>query len=136
MRAQLRETSVAYEATTTKPFAETVQSCRAELQREGFGVLSEIDIQAKLAEKVGATLDSYLILGACHPPSAHRALLAAPEVGVLLPCDVTVSVEHGATVVRAMRPAGVMDKMPYPELAAVAEEVGAALRRVVERATA
>lgn len=136
MRSNLRETAVAYEATTTKPFAEAVESCRAELQREGFGVLSEIDIQAKLAEKLGVELAPYLILGACHPPSAYRSLQAAPEVGVLLPCNVTVSVEHGATMVRAMRPAGVMDKMPYPELAAVAEEVGAALRRVVERATA
>ena len=72
-----------------------------------------------------------LILGACHPPSAHRALTAAPEVGVLLPCNVTVSVEGGKTVVRAMDPAPVMGLVGKAELAAVGAEVGAALKRVV-----
>jgi uncharacterized protein (DUF302 family) len=131
----MRETAIAFEAHTATTFEDAVARCRAELQREGFGVLTEIDIQAKLREKLGVELEPYLILGACHPPSAYRALLAVPEIGVLLPCNVTVSREGGETVVRAMNPGGVMEQMANPELQAVAVEVGAALRRVVERAT-
>ncbi len=132
----MHETAVAFEAATDLTFADAVSRCRAELQREGFGVLTEIDIQAKLKEKLGVDLEPYLILGACHPPSAYRSLAAAPEVGVLLPCNVTVSREGGRTVVRAMNPAGVMQMLPNPVLAEVAQEVGAALRRVVERVAA
>ena len=63
--------------------------CRTALAAAGFGVLCEIDLQAKLLEKLGARIPPNLILGACHPPSAHRALAAAPEVTVLLPCNVS-----------------------------------------------
>lgn len=128
-------TSIAFEARTAGSFDDTVARCRAELQGEGFGVLTEIDIQAKLREKLGVELEPYLILGACHPPSALRALRAVPEIGVLLPCNVTVSREAGETVVRAMNPGGVMEQLANPELHEIAVEVGAALRRVVERAT-
>jgi uncharacterized protein (DUF302 family) len=128
----VKETAVAYEAETSLPFAKAVARCRAELQKEGFGVLTEIDIQAKLKEKLGVDLEPYLILGACHPPSAHRAIAAVPEVGVLLPCNVTVSREGGKTVVRAMNPKAVMDVLHSPLLAEIAIEVGGALRRVVE----
>ena len=127
------ETSVAFEAETSLPFAEAVERCRRELAGEGFGVLTEIDVQATLKKKLDVDRDPYLILGACHPPSAHRALSAAPEVGVLLPCNVTVSVEGGRTVVRAMNPAAAMGLLDNAAVASVAEEVGAALRRVVQR---
>lgn len=127
----VRETAVAYEATTELGFAETVARVREELQKEGFGVLAEIDIQAKLREKLGVEVEPNLILGACHPPSAYRALTAVPEVSVLLPCNVCVAVEQGRTVVRAMNPASVMEKLANPALAPVGAEVGAALRRVV-----
>ena len=127
----VRETAVAFEATTGLGFAETVARAREELQKEGFGVLAEIDIQAKLREKLGVEVEPNLILGACHPPSAYRALTAAPEVSVLLPCNLCVAVERGQTVVRAMNPASVMEKLANPALAPVGAEVGAALRRVV-----
>ena len=131
----MRETLIAFESRTAGSFAATVERCRAELQHEGFGVLTEIDIQAKLREKLGVELEPYLILGACHPPSAYRALLAVPEVGVLLPCNVTISREGDETVVRAMNPDGVMKQVDSTELQQVAREIGAALRRVVERST-
>jgi uncharacterized protein (DUF302 family) len=127
--------SVAFEATTPLAFTDAVERCRQALQAEGFGVLCEIDIAAKLREKLGVEREPYLILGACHPPSAHRALQAAPEVGVLLPCNVTISTEGGRTVVRAMNPEGALSLLPAPALAEVGREVGAALRRVVETAT-
>ncbi|MEO8502265.1 MAG: DUF302 domain-containing protein [Acidobacteriota bacterium] len=130
----MRETVIAFEARTSRPFADTVARCREELAREGFGVLTEIDIQAKLKEKLGVALEPYVILGACHAPSAYRALRAVPEVGVLLPCNVTVSRENDETVVRAMNP-GLMEQMSNQELRVVASEIGAALRRVVEHAT-
>jgi uncharacterized protein (DUF302 family) len=127
----MRETAVAYETTTDLPFADAVARCREALSREGFGVLTEIDVQATLKKKLDVDREPYLILGACHPPSAHRALSAVPEVGVLLPSNVTVSREDGRTVVRAMNPAAAMGLLGSPVLEEVAGEVGAALRRVV-----
>ena len=128
----MRETAVAYETETDLPFDQAVQSCRDALAREGFGVLTEIDVQATLKKKLDVDRDPYLILGACHPPSAHRALTAVPEVGVLLPCNVTVSRENGKTVVRAMNPKAALGIFNNPALDDVACEVAAALRRVVE----
>lgn len=130
----MKDTGVAFEAQSDLPFAEAVARCRAELAREGFGVLTEIDIQAKLKEKLGVALEPNVILGACHPPSALRALRAVPAVSVLLPCNVCVAVENGRTVVRAMNPKAAMNLLNNAEIAKVAEEVGAALARVVERA--
>ena len=128
----MQETAVAFEAKTGKPFAETVEQCRQALGNEGFGVLTEIDVQATLKKKLDVDREPYLILGACHPPSAHRALTASPEVGVLLPCNVCVSVESGQTVVRAMNPESAMSLLKSPAVEEVAREVAAALRRVVQ----
>jgi uncharacterized protein (DUF302 family) len=101
------------------------------LAGEGFGVLTEIDVQATLKKKLDVNTEPHIILGACHPPSAYKALRAAPEVGVFLPCNVTVAVEDGHTVVRAMNPAGAMGVIDNPQLAEVGETVGQALSRVV-----
>lgn len=131
----MRTTKVAYEGTTDRDYERTVEACREALSREGFGVLTEIDIQATLKKKLGVDVEPHVILGACHPPSAHRALTAAPEVGVLLPCNVTVARERGKTVVRAMNPESALTMIDNPEVAAVAEEVGSALRRVVSSVT-
>jgi uncharacterized protein (DUF302 family) len=128
--------SVAFEATTSLSFADAVERAREALSGEGFGVLTEIDVQATLKKKLDVDGEPYLILGACHPPSAHRALTAAPEVGVLLPCNVTVSVEGGRTVVRAMNPRVALGVLNRPEIAGVADEVGGALQRVVDAVAA
>jgi uncharacterized protein (DUF302 family) len=132
----LKETTVAFEATTSRGFEETVERCRQSLAQEGFGVLTEIDVKATLKKKLDVDREPYLILGACHPPSAHRALTAAPEVGVLLPCNVCVSVEQGKTVVRAMNPEAAMNLLGSPAVEEVAREVAAALRRAVQAAVA
>jgi len=131
----MRTTKVAFEGVTDRDHDPTVARCREELAEEGFGVLTEIDVRATLEKKLGVDVEPYVILGACHPPSAHRALAAAPEVGVLLPCNVTVSREGGRTVVRAMNPESALSLVDAPEVAEVADEVGAALRRVVEAVT-
>jgi len=127
----MRETSVAFEVSSALPYAEAVSQAREALAAEGFGVLTEIDVQATMKAKLGVDGQPYVILGACHAPSAHRALTVAAEVGVLLPCNVTVSVESGTTVVRAMNPGSVMGVIGKPELAEIGEKVGAALRRVI-----
>ncbi len=127
----MQTTSVAFETVTALPFAEAVAKVRGALAAEGFGVLTEIDVQATMKAKLGVDGQPYVILGACNPPSAHEALSVAPEVGVLLPCNVTVSVENGATVVRAMDPESVLGVIGRSELAEVGAKVGAALRRVV-----
>jgi len=132
----LNETTVAFEATTDRGFEETVERCRQSLAQEGFGVLTEIDVKATLKKKLDVDREPYLILGACHPPSAHRALTAAPEVGVLLPCNVCVSVEGGRTVVRGMNPEAAMGILQNPTLEEIARDVGAALRRAVQATVA
>jgi len=128
----VKHTSVAIEGVSPLPYAETVARAKQALAAEGFGVLTEIDFAAKMKEKLGADLPPYVILGACHPPSALKAFLAVPEVGVLLPCNVCVSVEGGETVVRAMDPSPVMGLIGNPDLAPVGAEVRAALTRVIE----
>lgn len=129
----MKEGRVAFEVVTALTFAEAVARAREALGSQGFGVLTEIDVQATMKAKLGVEREPYLILGACHPLSAHQALTAAPEVGVLLPCNVTVSVEDGKTVIRAMNPISVLGIIGHAGLAPVGEHVAAALRRVVKQ---
>jgi uncharacterized protein (DUF302 family)/CBS domain-containing protein len=123
---------VALKTTTDLSFDDAVERCRESLAAGGFGVLTEIDIQATLKKKLDVDTEPFLILGACHPPSAYKAISAAPDVGVLLPCNVTVSVEGGKTVVRAMNPATALGVLESDELEEVGAEVGAALQQVVD----
>ncbi len=127
-----RDSAVAFEVVLSLPFGETVARVRELLAAEGFGVLTEIDVKATLKKKLDVDVPPYLILGACRPPMAHKALSAAPEVGVLLPCNVTISVEDGKTVVRAMNPESVMAVIGKPALQPIGAEVGASLRRVLD----
>lgn len=124
--------AIAMTRTTDLPFDQAVEACRSALAGEGFGVLTEIDMQATLKAKLDVDRDPYLILGACHPPSAHAAIGAAPEVGVLLPCNVTVSVEDGTTTVRAMDPSGAMDMIGDPAVSKVAADVRDRLERAID----
>ena len=123
-------------ATTDRPFADTVERVRAELQSEGFGVLCEIDVQATLKAKLGVEGDPYLILGACNPPLAHRALEAEPDLGVLLPCNVVVYERDGRTTVSAVDAERMLSIVGNDEIAPVAAEVRRRLASVVERAVA
>ncbi|MFE0459670.1 DUF302 domain-containing protein [Kitasatospora sp. NPDC058965] len=114
--------------TLDRPFAETVERVRAALAEQGFGILTEIDVQATLRTKIGAELPDYLILGACNPPLAHRAVQADPRIGLLLPCNVVVRTADGATVVEAMNPDVMVRVTGHPELTAIADEAGTRLR--------
>jgi uncharacterized protein (DUF302 family) len=120
--------------TTSLPFDEAVERVRAELAREGFGVLCEIDVQATLEEKLGIDGEPYLILGACNPPLAHRALEAEPTLGVLLPCNVVVYEQENETQISAVDPERMLSIVDNDQLAGVAAEVKERLGRVVSRA--
>jgi len=118
---------------THVPFADAVARVREELRTEGFGVLCEIDVRATLAQKLGVERDPYVILGACNPPLAHRALAVEPGIGALLPCNVVVYVDGGETLVSAIDPERMLSIVDRSELAPVAAEVRERLARVVER---
>ena len=121
-------------ATTTASFATAVEHVRHELRSEGFGVLCEIDVQATLRAKLGVETEPYLILGACNPQLAHRALEAERELGVLLPCNVVVYEHAGETTIAAIDPERLLSIVDNDEVAPVAAQVRERLAAVVERA--
>lgn len=120
--------------TTSLSFEEAVARVREELAAEGFGVLSEIDVQATLKKKLGAEREPYLILGACNPSLAHAALDAEPELGTLLPCNVVVYQQHGETHIAAVDAEQMLSIVGNDELASTAAEVRGRLSAVVDRA--
>jgi uncharacterized protein (DUF302 family) len=122
--------------TTGHGFAEAVERVRAELETEGFGVLCEIDVRAKLKAKLDVDLEPYLIVGACIPQLAHQAIGAEPELGVLLPCNVVVYARDGVTQIAAVDPERMLSIVDNPALAPVAADVRERLARVVARAAA
>ena len=109
-----------------------MEEVRGLLAQQGFGVLTEIDVQATLREKLGEEMEPYLILGACNPPFAHRAITAEPQIGVLLPCNVVVRVDAGDVIVEAMDPSAVLSLVDSPGVAEVAAEVRGRLAAVIE----
>ena len=118
---------------TTLPLADAVARVREELKVEGFGILTEIDVQATLKEKLDIDGQPYVILGACNPSLAHQALEAEPDLGVLLPCNVVVYERGGVTHVSAVDAERMLSIVENDELVLVAEEVRDRLAAVVER---
>ncbi|MHB0868795.1 MAG: DUF302 domain-containing protein [Chloroflexota bacterium] len=115
------------------PYAEAVERTKAALKEEGFGVLTEIDVKKTLKEKLGIDTGSYVILGACNPLLAHRAISSDPFVGLLLPCNVVVFEEDGGTVVSAIDPISMLSGLQNEALESVAAEVRPKLERVIKK---
>lgn len=103
----------------------------AALKAEGFGVITEIDVQATMRTKLGIERAPYLILGACNPPLANRAIEADPSVGALLPCNVVLREEAGQTVVEALNPMAALGIVGGEAVQAVAEEATTRLERAI-----
>jgi len=114
------------------PYEKAALMVREALQKEGFGILTEINIKENLKEKLSIEFKKYTILGACNPPFALRALKIEENVGLLLPCNVVLYEKNGKTVLAIMRPTAAMSIVDNPELQAVATEVERKLKHVYE----
>lgn len=133
MVTTLNQTAYGLSTPTSLGFDEAVERITAELKSEGFGILSTIDVQATLKEKIGVERDRYLILGACNPHLANKAINTEPEIGLLLPCNVIVYESAGATHVAVMDPAIAMSVTGNAGLDSLASEVRLHLVRALER---
>jgi uncharacterized protein (DUF302 family) len=132
-RTNAMTTDIGIRRTVDLPYEQAVEQTTAALKAEGFGVLTRIDIQATLKEKLNVDFRRYVILGACNPALAHRALSANLDVGLLLPCNVTVYEEGDGSVVTAVDPLEMLGSLTADPVAhAVAVEAGTKLRRVIE----
>jgi uncharacterized protein (DUF302 family) len=112
-------------------FDEAIKRVTEELAKEGFGVLTEIDVKATLKKKLDIDVAPYRILGACNPQFAHKAMQIEPQIGALLPCNVVVRVESGKTRVEIMDPQAVLKLVERPEIEGIATEVRTRLERVL-----
>lgn len=112
-------------------FDEAVLKVRTELSKEGFGILTEIDVKATLKKKLDVNYENYLILGACNPPFAYRALEAEKEIGLLLPCNLIVYVDNGKIYVSAINPLEAMHVVENKKLKEIAKKVKEKLKRVI-----
>lgn len=126
------DTKFGFGKTVDLGFEEAVETVTEELGKEGFGVLTEIDVQATLKKKLGEDMRPYKILGACNPPLAHQAVSAVPEIGLLLPCNVLVREnDEGKVHVSFMDPGAVLGLVDNPDVEPLAAEVKTRLERVL-----
>lgn len=114
------------------PYVTAVERVRAALKKEGFGVLTEIDVQKTMKEKLGMDINKYTILGACNPPNAYQAILAEENIGLLLPCNVIVYEKGGKTVLSVIRPTVAMQMVDNAKLKKVSEEVEGKLKKAFD----
>jgi uncharacterized protein (DUF302 family) len=119
--------------TLETPFEAAVEKVTEALKKEGFGVLTEIDMQGTMKKKLDVNIQKYRILGACNPPLAYQALQAEDKIGLMLPCNVIVQeVAGGGTEVAAIDPVASMQAVNNPKLGKVGAEVREKLRRVID----
>jgi uncharacterized protein (DUF302 family) len=124
-----------FEFLLAQPYAQAIESVTAALKSQGFGILTRIDVQATMKEKLGVDFRPYTILGACNPPLAHKALCIAPEVGLLLPCNVTVEENGpGQSLIRIANPAMMAQAIHQPN--AEMQEVAAAAADKIQKVIA
>ena len=127
------ETKFGFGKQADMSFDKAIDKVTVELQREGFGVLSDIDVAAKMKEKLDKDMPRYRILGACNPSLAYQAVTAVEDIGLLLPCNVLVREDdNGQVFVSFMDPESVLSLVDHPDVKQLAGEVKARLERVLE----
>jgi len=114
------------------PYETVIEQVRKALKKEGFGVLTEIDIKEKMKEKLGLDMRKYIILGACNPPKAYQAILAEENIGLMLPCNVIVYEKGSKTVLSVIRPTVAMQMIDNLELQEVSEAVEGQLKKAFD----
>jgi len=125
-------TSYGFERELDASFESAVDAVKEGLKAQGFGVLTTIDVAAKFKEKLGVDFERYVILGACDPASAHKAIQAEQNIGLMLPCNVIVYEHDGRVVVAAIRPTVAMQMIENPDLPGIAEAVERRLKKVID----
>jgi len=128
-----KQTPYGFGTVVSLPYAEAVERTKAALKEQGFGVLCEIDVKQTMKEKRGIDFRPYVILGACNPALAEKALEAEPDLGLLLPCNVVVYATEGGSVVEAMNPEPVLGLVGNPALTPIASDVKQRLEAVIRR---
>ena len=128
--------SYALTATVERPFDEVVADVRTALAEQGFGIITEINMSETLKTKIGVEIDRQVILGACSPSHAHRALQADPSIGLLLPCNVVVRSTEAGTVVEMIDPQTMVALTGAEAMQEVADEVGDRLGAAMAAITA
>ncbi|MFC1770753.1 DUF302 domain-containing protein [Candidatus Margulisiibacteriota bacterium] len=113
-------------------FEQAEKKAREELAKEGFGVLTEINVAETLKKKLGVDFDKYLILGACNPPFAYKALLAEQDIGLLLPCNVIIYEQDKKVYASAIKPTVAMNSIENAELETIAKEIEQKLIKVID----
>ncbi|RLD12723.1 hypothetical protein DRI50_08655 [candidate division KSB1 bacterium] len=129
----MKQTKYAFTTTVDLPYEEAIDKVTEELKKEGFGILTEIDVRETLKKKLDVDFKPYKILGACNPPNAYKALQAEEQIGLMLPCNVIVYVnDAGKTVVAAVDPLASMQAVDNPSLGEVAQGIQGKLRKIVK----
>jgi uncharacterized protein (DUF302 family) len=121
-----------YKKQANLSFAETVEKTRTELAKEGFGILTEIDVTSTLKKKLDVDYDDYIILGACNPPFAYEALKAEKDIGLLLPCNIVVYKDNERVYVSAIRPTVAMAMVDNESMVNIAKTIEEKLEKVVD----
>jgi uncharacterized protein (DUF302 family) len=114
------------------PYETVIELAKEALKKEGFGILTEIDVKEKMKEKLGLDMRKYIILGACNPPNAYKAILAEENIGLMLPCNVIVYERGSKTVLSVIRPTIAMKMIDNVELQKLAEEVEGQLKKAFD----
>jgi len=114
------------------PFKKAEEVVTEELKKKGFGILTRIDVKEKFEEKLGIDFKNYVILGACNPPYAHKAILAEEDIGLMLPCNVLIYEKEGKTVLSIIKPSIAMGMVENEALKQIAIEVEAKLKEVFD----
>ena len=128
------DTGYSYSIVTDLSFEEALEKIPGELEKEGFGIVSRLDVTETMKKKLNKDMKPYMILGACNADFAYKALQAEEQIGLMLPCNVIVyENDAGKTVISAVDPAAAMKAVDNEELSKIAEEVGSRLKKVIER---